>query len=121
MSLSTEQSSFEKQVEKTNKSQSDGILYKKEGYGKDFLYKLRQQRKGYLFNLTKCLNRANTEVELPNNYKEVFIVMVKIDFAIMKLERVTNEICSIAPDDIQKQENILLAESKARGHCFSKM
>ena len=42
MSLPTEQSSFEKQVEKTNKSQSDGILYKKEGYGKDFLYKLRQ-------------------------------------------------------------------------------
>ena len=86
------------------------------------MYKIRQQRKGYLFNLTKCLNRANTEVELPNNYKEVFIVMVKIDFAIMKLERMTNEICSIAFHyDIQKQENILLAESKARGHCFSKM
>ena len=64
--------------------------------------------------LSKCLNHANTEVELPNNYKEVFITMEKIDFAIMKLERVTNEICSIAPDDIQKQANMFLAENKAR-------
>ena len=78
------------------------------------MYKLRQQRKGYLSNLTKCLNRANTEVELPNNCKEVFIIIEKIDFAIMKLERVTNEICSIAPDDIQRQANTLLAENKAR-------
>ena len=55
------------------------------------------ENKGYLSNLTKCLNRANTEVELPNNYKEVFIIMEKVDFAIMKLEHVTNDICSIAP------------------------
>ena len=78
------------------------------------MHKLRQQRKGYLSNLTKCLNRANTEVELPNNCKEVFIIIEKIDFVIMKLERVTNEICSIAPDDIQRQANTLLAENKAR-------
>ena len=79
------------------------------------MYKLRQQRKGYLSNLTKCLNRANTEVELPNSYKEVFMIIEKIDFVIMKLERVTNEICSIAPDNIQRQANILFAENKTRG------
>ena len=67
MSLPTERNSFEKQVQKINKSQFDYILCKKEGYAKDFLYKLRQQRKGFLSNLTRCLNRANTEVELPNN------------------------------------------------------
>ena len=70
-------------MEKINKSQCDGILYKRKGYAEDFSYKLRQQRKGYLSNLTKCLNRANTEVELPNNYKEVFIIMEKIDFTII--------------------------------------
>ena len=40
--------------------------------------------------------------------------MEKIDFAIMKFERVANETCSIAPHDIQRQANILLAENKAR-------
>ena len=98
MSLPME--SLEKQTQKKNKSQSDNILYQKECYAKDFLYKLRQQRKRFLPNLTKSLNRTNTEVELPNNYEEVFIIMEKIDFAIMKFERVTNEICSIAPHNI---------------------
>ena len=107
-------------MQRINKSQSDYILYKKEGYAKDFLYKLRQQRKGFLSNLTESLNRANTEVDLPNNYQEVFIVMEKINFAITKLERVTNEICSIAPHDIQRKANILLAENKARESKGSK-
>ena len=35
---------------------------KKEGYAKDFLYKLRQQRKEFLSKLTNCLKRANSEV-----------------------------------------------------------
>ena len=48
---------------------------KKEGYAEDFLYKLRQQRKEFLSNLTNCLERANGEVELPNDYKEVAITM----------------------------------------------
>ena len=77
MSLSKERKSFEKQVQERKKSQSDDTLYKKEGYAKKFLYKLGQQRKGFLFNLTKCLNCANIEVELPNNYKEAFIIMKK--------------------------------------------
>ena len=71
------------------------------------MYKRLQERKGYLSNLTKCLNRANTEVELPSNYKEVSIIIEKIDLAIMKLERVIKEICSIASEDI------ILAENKA--------
>ena len=74
-------------MQRINKSQSKDILYKRESHAKDFLYKLRQQRKGFLSHSTKCLNRANTEVELLNNYKEVFIIMAKIDFAIIKLER----------------------------------
>ena len=32
----------------------------------------------------------------------------------MKLERVTNKICSIAPHDIGRQANIILAENKGR-------
>ena len=48
---------------------------KQEGYAEDFLYKLRQQRKEFLSNLTNCLERANGEVELPNDYKEVAITM----------------------------------------------
>ena len=32
----------------------------------------------------------------------------------MKLERVTNKICSIAPHDIDRQANIILAENKGR-------
>ena len=42
------------------------------------------------------------------------MITAKIDFAIIKLERVTNEICYIAPDDIQRQADILLAEKKSR-------
>ena len=113
MSLSKERKSFEKQVQERKKSQSDDILYKKEDYTEYFLHKLWQQRKGFLFNLTKCLNCANIEVELPNNYKEVFIIMKKIAFAIKELEHVTNEICAIAPYTIQRQANILLAENEA--------
>ena len=52
-------------------------IAKREGYAEDFLYKLRQQRKGYLSNLTKCLNHANTEVELPSNCKEIFLIIEK--------------------------------------------
>ena len=39
--------------------------------------------------------------------------MEKIVFAIMELEQVTNEICSIALHEIQRQAKILLAENKA--------
>ena len=57
--------------------------------------------------------RENGEVELPNNYKEVSIIMEKINFVIRKLECVSNKICSFALDHIQRQANILLSENKA--------
>ena len=50
---------------------------------KNFCINFDNSIKCFLSNLTKCLNRANTEVELPNNYKEVFIIMEKIDFTII--------------------------------------
>ena len=65
-------------MQKINKSKSDDILYEKEGYAEDFLYKLWQQGKELLSNLTKCLNHANTEAELPNDYKGVSTIMEKI-------------------------------------------
>ena len=67
-----------------------------------------------IYLTSKGLNRANTEVELPNIYKEVFTIIEKIDFVIMNLELATNDICSIAPNNIQKQANVLLTENKAR-------
>ena len=36
MALPTERNSFEKQLQKISKSQSDDILHQKEGYAKDF-------------------------------------------------------------------------------------
>ena len=55
------------------------------------LSKIAQSRKGYLASLTRCINRAVDLLKRPNNFSDVALISEKLEFALFKLERVTDE------------------------------
>ena len=55
------------------------------------LSKIGQSRKGYLANLTQFINRAIDLLKKPNNFSDVGLISEKLEFALFKLERVTDE------------------------------
>ena len=55
------------------------------------LSKIAQSRKGHLANLTRCINRAVDLLKKPNNFSDVALILEKLEFALFKLERVTDE------------------------------
>ena len=57
------------------------------------LSKIAQSRKGYLANLTQCINRAVDLLKRPNNFSDIALILEKLEFALFKLERVTDEYC----------------------------
>ena len=58
---------------------------------KAIAYRLKQSSKGYIGNLTKCINRARNLLEIPHNAREVALMKEKLEFAVFKLERITDE------------------------------
>ena len=60
------------------------------------LSKIAQSRKGHLANLTRCINRAVDLLKKPNNFSDAALISEKLEFALFKLERVTNEYCKYA-------------------------
>ena len=58
---------------------------------KAIAYCLKQSRKGYIGNLTKCINRKINLLEIPHNKREVALMKEKLEFAVFKLERITDE------------------------------
>ena len=57
------------------------------------LSKIAQSRKGYLANSTQCINRAVDLLKRPNNFSDIALILEKLEFALFKLERVTDEYC----------------------------
>ena len=58
---------------------------------KTIAYCLKQSTKDYIGNLTKCINRAINLLEIPHNTREVALMKEKLEFAVFKLERITDE------------------------------
>ena len=54
-------------------------------------YCLKQSKKGYIGNLTKCINCAINLPEIPCNMTEVALMNEKLEFAVFKLERITDQ------------------------------
>ena len=79
------------------------------------LSKIAQSRKGHLANLTRCINRAVDLLKKPNNFSDAALISEKLEFALFKLERVTNEYCKYASRNQQSQAKTLLLENKNRG------
>ena len=96
-----------------HKSKSDSVLYQTENKNNnEKLHKIKQSRKGYLGNLSKCINRAYTLIELPLKFKDVKLIVEKIEFALMKLEHITRELCEYANEEMRNDACMLLSENK---------
>ena len=52
---------------------------------------LKQSRKDYIGNLTKCISRATNLLEIPHNTREVALMKEKLEFSAFKLERIRDE------------------------------
>ena len=57
------------------------------------LSKIPQSRKGHLANLAQCINRAVDLLKRRNNFSDIALILEKLEFALFKLERVTDEYC----------------------------
>ena len=79
------------------------------------LSKIAQSRKGHPANLTRCINRAVDLLKKPNNFSDAALISEKLEFALFKLERVTNEYCKYASRNQQSHAKTLLLENKNRG------
>ena len=51
----------------------------------------------------------------PNNFSDVALISEKLEFALFKLERVTDEFCKCASSNQQSQAKTLLLENKNHG------
>ena len=58
---------------------------------KAIAYRLKQSRKGYIGNLTICINRAINLLEIRHNTRKVALMKEKLEFAVLKLARLTDE------------------------------
>ena len=81
---------------------------------KTIAYRLKQSRKGYIGNLTKCINRAINLLEIPHNTWEVALMKEKLEFAVFKLERITDEYSQYVTLEEQAAAHHLYIEHKTR-------
>ena len=81
---------------------------------KTIAYRLKQSRKGYIGNLTKRINRAINLLEIPHNTREVALMKEKLEFAVFKLERITDEYSQYLTLQEQAAAHHLYIEHKAR-------
>ena len=81
---------------------------------KTIAYRLKQNRKGYIGNLTKCRNRAISLLEIPHNTREVALMKEKLEFAVFNLERITDEYSQYVTLQDQAAAHHLYIEHKTR-------
>ena len=81
---------------------------------KAIAYRLKQGRKGCIGNLTKCINRAINFLEIPHNTREVALMKEKLEFAVLKLERITEEYSQYVTLEEQATAYHLYIEHKTR-------
>ena len=82
--------------------------------------KIEQSRKGYLANLTRCINQAVDLLKRPNNFSDVTLILEKRESALFKLERVTYEYCKYVSSNQQSQAKTLLLENKTHPEIATK-
>ena len=99
---------------------SDDVKNLEKTFRERELSKIAQSQKGYLANLTRCINRAVDLLKKPNNFSDVALISEKLEFALFKLERVTDEYCKYASSNQQSQAKTLLLENKNRGEIAIK-
>ena len=87
---------------------SDDVKNLEKTFRERELSKIAQSQKGYLANLTRCINRAVDLLKKPNNFSDAALISEKLEFALFKLERVTNEYCKYASRNQQSQAKTLL-------------
>ena len=78
------------------------------------LSKIAQGQRAYLANLTRCINRAVDLLKRPNNFSTVALILEKLEVALFKLERVSDEYRKYASSSQQSQAKTLLLENKNR-------
>ena len=76
------------------------------------LSKITQSWKGYLANLTQCINQAVDLLKRPNNFSTVALILEKLELALFWLECVTNEYCKYASINQQSQAKAQVLENK---------
>ena len=81
---------------------------------KTIAYRLKQTRKGYIGNLTKCINRAINLHEIPHNTREVALMKEKLEFVVFKLECITDEYSQYVTLEEQAAAHHLYIEHKTR-------
>ena len=77
-------------------------------------YRLKQSRKGYIGNLTKCINCGINLFEIPHNTREVALMKEKLEFAVFKLARITDEYSQYVTLEEQAAAHHLYIEHKTR-------
>ena len=87
---------------------------------KTIAYRLKQSRKGYTGNLTKCINRAINLLEIPHSAREVALMKEKLEFAVLKLEHITDEYSQYVTLEEQAAAHHLYTEHKTRAHVIIK-
>ena len=73
---------------------SDDVKTLKKTFRERKLSKIAKMRKGYLADVTRCINRAVDLLKSPYNFSDVALISEKLEFVLFKLERVTNEYCN---------------------------
>ena len=94
---------------------SDDVKNLEKTFRKRELSKIAQGRKRYLAHLTRCFNRSVDALKKPNNFSDVTLISENLEFALFKLERVTDEYCIYASSNQQSQAKTLLLENQNRG------
>ena len=84
------------------------------------LSKTARSPRGYLSNLTRCINRAVDLLKRPNNFSDVGFILEKLEFALSKLQRVIDEYCKYASGNQESQAKTLLLENKTGGEIAIK-
>ena len=83
---------------------------------KTIAYRLKRSRKSYIGNLTTCINRAINLLEIPHDTREVALMKEKLEFAVFKLERITDEYSQYVTLIEQAAAHHLYIEHKTRAY-----
>ena len=66
---------------KHERTQSEGNIDHINRENKLIAYRIKQSRKGYIANLTKCINHASFLLKIPDKVKSLELIKEKIEIA----------------------------------------
>ena len=65
---------------------------------KESITKLKSSRKGYIGNLTKCINFITLPADDMSNYDEACLLCNKIEFVVFKIKDMTEKYCDLVSE-----------------------